>query len=73
MSAVLDQTVSKPEFLSGRAVAMRYGVSAATIFRWAEEGSIPKPVRIRTCVRWRVSALEAWEESGFTAKSRRTG
>ena len=51
-------------FLSDQAVAKRYDVSRATIWRWTSEGRFPRPVRLTEgCTRWRESDLEQWEAS----------
>jgi predicted DNA-binding transcriptional regulator AlpA len=51
------------KYLSVRAVARRYGVSVATIWRWSKEDqSFPKPCILRQgTTRWRLSQLLAFE------------
>lgn len=51
-------------FLSVYEVAERYGVSPATIWRWAsQEERFPKPVKVgRASTRWPLQALEAYEQ-----------
>ena len=50
-------------------VADRLGVSTDTIYRWKRDGDFPKAVKLsRGTTRWRLSAIEAWEntcEVGF--------
>lgn len=49
-------------FLSDKIVAGRYGVSRATIWRWARSGRFVQPVKLSPgCTRWRLVDLEAWE------------
>lgn len=51
-------------FLSDKVVAGRYGVSRATIWRWAQSGrfQFPQPVKLSPgCTRWRSSDIEQWE------------
>lgn len=49
-------------FLKDTEVAVRYGVSRPTIWRWTKNGSFPKPVKLGAgSTRWRASDLEAWE------------
>lgn len=49
-------------FLSDKIVAGRYGVSRATIWRWAQTGRFPQPVKLSPgCTRWRSSDIEQWE------------
>lgn len=43
-------------------LAARYGVGRATIWRWAQNGRIPQPVKLSPgCTRWRLADLEEWE------------
>ncbi|WP_202985491.1 MULTISPECIES: AlpA family transcriptional regulator [unclassified Brucella] len=51
------------KYLSVRAVARRYGISVATIWRWSKEDqSFPKPCILRQgTTRWRLSQLLAFE------------
>ncbi|SCD23298.1 helix-turn-helix transcriptional regulator [Brucella inopinata] len=51
------------KYLSVRAIAHRYGVSVATIWRWSKEDqSFPKPCILRQgTTRWRLSQLLAFE------------
>ncbi|UYG01760.1 AlpA family phage regulatory protein [Halomonas sp. LR3S48] len=40
----------------------RYQTSVPTLWRWAREGKMPKPIKIGpNCTRWRLADLEAWE------------
>ena len=49
------------EFVSVHSVARRYEVSNATIWRWAQNNQIPKPIKINGSTRWRMHDLERWE------------
>lgn len=49
-------------FLKDTEVAVRYGVSRPTIWRWTKNGNFPKPVKLGAgSTRWRASDLETWE------------
>lgn len=49
-------------YLSDLDLAARYAVSRVTIWRWAQRGHFPRPVRLGpNCTRWRSSDVEAWE------------
>lgn len=49
---------SDPPYLNVVQVAQRYGVSTDTVWRWAREDDLPRPVRIGPNVtRWRLSDL----------------
>ena len=47
---------------SDKQLAARYEVSRATIWRWTQEGHLPKPIKFSAgCTRWKLSDIEAWE------------
>ncbi|TIX34107.1 MAG: AlpA family phage regulatory protein [Mesorhizobium sp.] len=49
-------------YLTDRQTAVRYGVGRAAIWRWVQNDTFPKPVRLSPgCSRWRLADLEAWE------------
>ena len=52
-------------YLNDLALADRYGVSRATVWRWVKKTpGFPQPVKLSPgCTRWRASDLEAWEAS----------
>ncbi len=52
-------------FLSDKAVGERYDVTRTTIWRWRKlDPTFPQPITLSPgCVRWRLSDLEAWENS----------
>lgn len=49
-------------YLSAAQLARRYGVHVVTVWRWAQIGRIPRPIRLtpRT-TRWRKDQIEARE------------
>jgi prophage regulatory protein len=50
-------------FLRDTEVAIRYGVSRPTIWRWTKNGNFPKPVKLGAgSTRWRSSDIEDWEQ-----------
>ena len=49
------------KYLSDKALAERYEVSRATIWRWAKNEQIPAPVKINGSTRWLIESIEAWE------------
>ncbi|UWR21289.1 AlpA family transcriptional regulator [Sulfitobacter sp. S190] len=59
-------------YLSDRSVSHRYGISRATVWRWAEKnGNFPAPVKLsKGTSRWKFSDLVKFEEklSGFEQK-----
>jgi len=42
-----------------REVAEFFGVSVSTVWRWAAEGTISKPIKVGGSTRWRRSEIEA--------------
>lgn len=50
-------------YLSAAQLALRYGVHVVTVWRWAQLGRIPQPVRLtpRT-TRWRRDQIEASDD-----------
>jgi excisionase family DNA binding protein len=50
--------------LDVRAVAALLGCSARHVYRLADAGHMPPPVRLGALVRWRRQDLDAWLASG---------
>ena len=49
-------------FLSDKQISSRYNVGRATVWRWVQKGTFPKPVKLSAgCSRWPLSDIEAWE------------
>lgn len=49
-------------YIPDTAVAQRYGVSRATVWRWAQNKRFPQPVKLSPgCSRWRIADLEKFE------------
>lgn len=46
-------------YVSAAQLAERYAVDRATVWRWARNGKLPKPVKIsEQCTRWRLDEIE---------------
>lgn len=61
-----DETV----FLRDIEVAIRYGISRSTIWRWLKTGKIPQPFKIgEGSTRWRLDDLKVWEQLKVQKKS----
>lgn len=46
-------------YVSAAQLAERYSVNKSTIWRWAQRGVIPQPVRLsEQCTRWRLADIE---------------
>ena len=52
------------ELLDVRAVAALLGCSARHIYRLADAGRMPRPVKLGQLVRWRRGELEQWVADG---------
>ena len=50
-------------YLSDLQLADRYGVHRATIWRWAQAGTFPKPIQLTTgTTRWKLRDVEYHEQ-----------
>jgi excisionase family DNA binding protein len=59
-----DLATTEPELLDARAVARLLDCSPRTVYRLADSGRIPSPVRLGGLVRWSRRGLEGWIEEG---------
>jgi prophage regulatory protein len=49
-------------YLSDKDLSERYAVTRITVWRWAREGTLPKPIKLSVnTTRWRLSDLESFE------------
>ncbi|PLW83311.1 AlpA family transcriptional regulator [Kineobactrum sediminis] len=59
-------------YLSDTAIAQRFQVSRATVWRWTRSVAFPKPIKLSVgCTRWRLADIEAWEQTRNTPGRRR--
>ena len=63
------QTVAK--LLTVPEVAEICGIAPETVRRMTDRGAMPKPVRLGRAVRYRLSCLENWIQSGCPDLSKR--
>jgi excisionase family DNA binding protein len=52
------------EMLSVQAVARMLGCSSRHVYRLADRGAMPPPVKLGALVRWPRAAIEAWVAEG---------
>ena len=53
---------NQPTYLTVRDLAKRYQVAVNTIWGWARNGNLPKPIKLgHQCTRWLRSEVEARE------------
>lgn len=58
------QPIEPDAFYTAQQLADRWGVHLVTVFQWARDGRIPKPVKLGANVsRWHGAAILAHEES----------
>lgn len=73
--AVFVQSVSA-QLLDVRAVALRLACSTRHVYRLADGGAMPAPIRLGASVRWSSNDLESWINGGChpvkRAKTKRT-
>lgn len=51
-------------YISVKQLAIRYGVSVPTLWRWVKDGKFPQPVKLGPgSTRWRESDVLAWERT----------
>ncbi len=62
--------MSAPVLLTVKEVAEMLGLSERTVYRLADVGNMPRPVKIGAAVRWRRNELDQWIEEGCPARQR---
>ena len=55
------------DLLDVQAVAAMLDCSARTVYRLADAGKLPRPVRLGSLVRWRADELRQWIADGCPA------
>lgn len=56
---VAQRTSTWVQLITAQNVADLLSVHRATVWRWAKDGMIPKPIRIGGRTRWRLEEIEA--------------
>ena len=59
-----------PHLLDVRAVAAVIGCSERNVYRLADAGKMPRPLKIGALVRWRRADIDAWLAAGCPAVRR---
>lgn len=59
------------QLLSAERFAGLLDVSVRTLWRLRSAGKLPEPIRIGGSVRWRVTDIQAWMETGCPQMARR--
>jgi prophage regulatory protein len=63
--------MSEPVLLTVKEVAEMLGLSERTVYRLADMGKMPRPVKIGAAVRWRRTELDTWIEDGCPTSPRK--
>lgn len=50
--------------ITANQLAALLGVSIRTLWRLRRTGKVPPPVRIGSCIRWRIEEVQAWLDAG---------
>ena len=66
-----EPNMSEPVLLTVKEVAEMLGLSERTVYRLADMGKMPRPVKIGAAVRWRRSELDTWIEDGCPTSPRK--
>lgn len=57
-----------PNLLTDREVAKHLNISKASVWRWLDEGRLPKPLKLSPgCTRWRADEIAAFIEAATQA------
>lgn len=61
-------------YLSDKQLAIRWGISRPTVWRWAKtDPTFPPPIKLSPqCTRWNLSEIEAWEKTKADAERAKT-
>jgi excisionase family DNA binding protein len=66
-----EPNMNAPVLLTVKEVAETLGFSERTVYRLADSGAMPRPVKIGAAVRWRRNELDQWIEDGCPAGQRK--
>lgn len=55
----IEVTPAAERYSNMKQVCEHYGIAVSTLYRFMEEGTFPKPTRIGSAVRWKISEIDA--------------
>lgn len=59
MRVVMNEGPDMKRYISAAQLAERYAVNRSTIWRWAQRGLLPRPIRISEhCTRWDLDEVD---------------
>ena len=64
----VDASPAQPLAVDAKALAKMLGVGLRTVWRLHAAESLPTPVKIRGCVRWRTAEIESWLAAGCPSR-----
>ncbi len=68
MAKLAKTDPAQSAYVADSALAVHFGVSRATIWRWANETTFPAPVKLSAQItRWRWADVADWESAQATA------
>lgn len=50
------------QYLSDKNISERYQIARSTVWLWAQQNKLPKPVKLNGRTRWKLADLEAFEK-----------
>ena len=63
-----ENTSARNIYLKDTELAARFRVKRQSVWRWVRSDGFPAPVKLSPgCSRWRLSDVEAWEQSKAAA------
>jgi excisionase family DNA binding protein len=69
-NSIVPPDLAASVLLDVRAVAALLNCSSRHVYRLADSGRMPKPVRVGALVRWRRTDLDAWLAAGCPSTRR---
>lgn len=64
VSTLANAPATQPALLDVRAVAAMLNCSQRHVYRLADSGRLPSPVKLGSLIRWRREELASWLEAG---------
>lgn len=65
MTRTLPNGRTTARYMTAKQVGERYACSERTIYRWADLGKMPAPIKIGGTVRFKIETIDQWEADGF--------
>ena len=69
LNEVRDGEFEETKLFKASALAKRLSVSERQLWRMSKAGSIPRPLQIGGCTRWRADEIARWLQCGAPARA----